>query len=119
MDAWQVRCKAQGLSLTAPRRAVLRALLEHDGADAVALLRRARLHHAGTSIGTVYRFMRELERAGLARAEAQAHGRMRWHSAAAQSPDLAKELGPLLAQLREFLARLETLATTAHIGHRG
>jgi Fe2+ or Zn2+ uptake regulation protein len=119
MDAWQARCGALGLSLTAPRRAVLQALLEHDGADAVALLQRARLRHAGTSIGTVYRFMRELERAGLVHAQAQAHGRMRWHAVAAYAPDLATELTPLLAQLREFLIRLETLAAAAHIVHRG
>ena len=115
MDAWEARCKASGLAVTAPRRAVLRALLERDGVDAVELLQHARAHHAGTSVGTVYRFMRELERLGLVRAEAQPHGRLRWHAHAPPSPP-ADELRPLLAQLREFVARLETLIAASHTG---
>ncbi len=115
MDAWQARCEAQGLALTAPRLAVLHGLLESDGADAIELLQRARLRHAGTSIGTVYRYMRELERAGLVRAEAQPHGRLRWHADAPPKP-LADELRPLLAQLREFVVKLEALMAARHVG---
>ena len=115
MEAWQARCKALGLAVTAPRRAVLLALLERDGTDAVALLQRARLHHAGTSVGTAYRFMRELERTGLVRAEARPHGRLHWHAAASPAP-LADELRPLLAQLRAFIVRLESLIDTRHTG---
>lgn len=112
LAAWQARCKASGLSITTPRRAVLRTLLEQDGMDAVALLQRARTHHAGTSVGTVYRFMRELERLGLAHAKAQAHGRMRWYLGVAPAPAASSSLpdiGRLVAQLREFLRQLEAL----------
>jgi Fe2+ or Zn2+ uptake regulation protein len=115
MDAWQARCKALGLAVTAPRRAVLRALLERGGTDAVELLQRARAHHAGISFGTVYRFMRELERVGLVRAEAQPHGRLRWHADASPASP-ADELRPLLAQLREFIVRLESLLGARHTG---
>ena len=115
MDAWVARCKALGLAVTAPRRAVLHALLEGDGVDAIELLQRARVYHAGTSVGTVYRFMRELERAGFVRAQAQPHGRLRWHADLSPAP-LADELRPLLAQLREFVVRLETLVAARHTG---
>lgn len=55
------------------------ALLEHETAvDAVALLITARKHYARASIGTVYRFMRELERHELVEASNTLHGRIHW-----------------------------------------
>jgi len=79
LEALEERCRQAGLPVTAPRRAVLAALAAQTlPADAIALLMLARRHHARASIGTVYRFMRELERCGLVRAHSQAHGRIHW-----------------------------------------
>jgi Fe2+ or Zn2+ uptake regulation protein len=108
---WQQRCKAQGLALTASRNAILHALLAQAQAqDAVPLLQAAQVHHAATSIGTVYRFLRELEQRGLVDTYAQAHGRMRWQlrdetlSAAAQTTG---EIRQMVAQVQDFLRALE------------
>jgi Fe2+ or Zn2+ uptake regulation protein len=108
---WQQRCKAQGLALTASRNAILHALLtQSEAQDAVPLWQAAQVHHAATRIGTVYRFLRELEQRGLVDAYAQAHGRMRWQlrdetlSAAAQG---AGEIRQMVAQMQDFLRTLE------------
>jgi Fe2+ or Zn2+ uptake regulation protein len=120
---WQQRCKSHGLVLTASRNAILQALLAQPSAqDAVPLLQAAQVHHAATSIGTVYRFLRELEQRGLVDAYAQAHQRTRWQlrdeaiSTAAQS---AGELRQMLAKVQDFLRTLEQMglaeASTARI----
>ena len=70
------------------------------------MLQAARVEHAGTSLGTTYRFLRELELHGLARAQPQPHGRMRWHLVDT-SPDAHDGLRPLLRQLRQVLHELE------------
>lgn len=76
---WLAHCAARGLRLTAPRTAILAALHEAGRPlDAVALFQLARPRHAGLSLGTVYRLLRELETLALARPEAQPHGRTRW-----------------------------------------
>jgi DNA-binding PadR family transcriptional regulator len=113
LAGWQQRCKAQGLALTASRKAILRALLEQtEPRDAVPLLQAAQVHHAGTSIGTVYRFLRELEQRGLLDAHLQAHGRTRWQlretglSSAAQT---AGDIRRMVAQVQDFLRTLEQL----------
>lgn len=68
-----------GLRATPPRMAIWQALREADEElDAVALLRRAQAIQARTSLGTVYRFLRELEQHGLASSRAVAHERSRW-----------------------------------------
>jgi|GEM_PF-2245338 len=119
---WQQRCKAQGLALTASRNAILLALLaQADAQDAVPLLQAAQAHHPATSIGTVYRFLRELEQRGLVDAYVQAHARTRWQlrdetlSAAAQT---AGGIRQIVAQVQDFLHALEQMglaeATTAH-----
>jgi Fe2+ or Zn2+ uptake regulation protein len=108
---WQRRCQAQGLGLTASRSAILRALLEQSEAhDAVPLLQAAQMHHPRTSIGTVYRFLRELEQRGLAEGYAQAHGRTRWQlcdtrlTAAAQA---ANDIRRAVARVQDLLHTLE------------
>jgi Fe2+ or Zn2+ uptake regulation protein len=110
---WQQRCKAHGLALTASRNAILHALLTQATAqDAVPLLQAAQIHHPATSIGTVYRFLRELEQRGLVDAHVQAHERTRWQlraealSATAQS---AGEIRQMVAQMRDFLHTLEQM----------
>lgn len=106
---WEARCKEYGMAFTAPRRAILRALLDAPAPlDAVATLQGARGIHPGTSLGTTYRFLRELELHGLAHAQPQPHGRMRWQLAAG-SPPAIDELRPLLRQLRRILHELDRL----------
>ena len=113
LRGWQRRCQAQGLTLTAPRNAILNALLEQaEARDAVPLLQAAQLHHPGTSIGTVYRFLRELELRGLVDAHAQSHGRTRWQlrtttpSTAAQA---ANDIRRMVAQAQDYLCALEQM----------
>lgn len=109
-EQWQARCKTHGLLVTVPRKAILTALLEQEGScDAVALLQYARMHYPGVSMGTVYRFMRELEKLGFAQARAQAHGRIRWRLC--ESPELSgpPEIRHLLTQVEDFLHELEQL----------
>jgi len=68
-----------GMRATPPRVAIWQVLNESsDELDAVALLRRAQVIEARTSLGTVYRFLRELEQHGLASSRAVAHERSRW-----------------------------------------
>jgi hypothetical protein len=109
LASWEARCREHGLAFTAPRRAILRVRLEARAPlDAVAVLQGAREVHPGTSLGTTYRFLRELELHGLARAQPQPHGRMRWQLAVGPQP-VADELRPLLLQLRHVLRELERL----------
>jgi Fe2+ or Zn2+ uptake regulation protein len=97
--------------MTAPRRAILAALVESDRPDdAVALLQAACRHHPPTRIGTVYRFLRELERAGLVRAEARPPRRTRWQLAEPAAPDAARVLE--LRQVQDFLRELDRLGLT-------
>lgn len=123
LAAWQQRCQAQGLSLTASRRAILRALMEqHEARDVVPLLQAAQLHHAQTSIGTLYRFLRELEQRGLVDAYAQPHGRMHWQlrefepfPAAFPAPDVRR----ILRQAQEFLRRLACTGLAEPVSSHG
>lgn len=111
--ALQRRCKAQGLVLTASRNAILSALLEqHEAHDAVPLLQAAQAHRSHTSIGTVYRFLRELEQRGLVDAQVQPHGRTRWRlrdGALADAAHTAGDVRNMVAQVRAFLKTLEQL----------
>jgi Fe2+ or Zn2+ uptake regulation protein len=111
--ALQHRCKAQGLVLTASRDAILRALLEqHEARDAVLLMQAAQAHHLHTSIGTVYRFLRELEHRGLVDAHLQPHGRTRWHVRDAALADAAitgDDIRNIVAQVQAFLKTLKRL----------
>jgi DNA-binding MarR family transcriptional regulator len=113
LSALQRRCKAQGLVLTSSRNAILSALLEqHEARDAVPLLQAAQAHHSQTSIGTVYRFLRELEQRGLVDAHVQPHGRTRWHlrdTALADAAHTANDIRSMLAQVQAFLKTLEQL----------
>lgn len=113
LHALQQRCKAQGLVLTLSRNAILNALLEQSvSRDAVLLLQAAQAHHPATSIGTVYRFLRELEQRGLIDAFAQPHGRTRWQlrEHALSSPALAaNDIRQMVAQVQDFLHSLEQL----------
>ncbi|MFZ0872118.1 MAG: transcriptional repressor [Rhodanobacter sp.] len=113
LAAWEARCKSLGLLVTAPRRAILTSLLRLDQSlHAVTLLQAAREHHAGTSIGTVYRFLRELEQLGLVYTEAQPNSRCRWRLR--DSPEVTPEQSPaviraMLRQVQSFLRDLEKL----------
>jgi AcrR family transcriptional regulator len=113
LATWEARCKSLGLMMTAPRRAILIAMLGLDQSiDAVTLLQAAREYHAGTSIGTIYRFLRELEQLGLVYIETQPHSRCRWRLC--DSPLTAPEQGPgniraMLRQVQGFLRDLEKL----------
>jgi len=67
------------LRATPPRLAIWQALHEaNQELDAVDVLRRAQIIEPRTSLGTVYRFLRELEQHGLASPRAVAHERSRW-----------------------------------------
>ncbi|GAB2572760.1 hypothetical protein ISP15_04010 [Dyella jejuensis] len=108
---WQQRCKAQGLTLTVSRRAMLRACVEAQAAcDAVSLLVAAQRYHPGVSIGSVYRFLRELNRRGLLQAQAQPHARTLWQLRHPASTDAAQDAGDirrLLLQVQDLLHALE------------
>ena len=109
---WEARCKSLGLLVTAPRRAILMAMLRIDQTvDAVTLLQAAREHHAGTSIGTVYRFLRELEQLGLVRTLTQPHSRCRWHLSDSPQglPEASGNIRLMLRQIQSFLRDLEKL----------
>jgi hypothetical protein len=111
--AWEARCKSLGLLITLPRRAILAAMLELGTAhDAVKLLQAARKHHAATSLGTVYRLLRELEQLGLAQVQVPAHGRCHWrlHDSPATTPEQpAGNVRGMLKQVQHFLRELEKL----------
>jgi DNA-binding MarR family transcriptional regulator len=113
LSVWQQRCQAQGLSLTAPRNAILSALLEQTEArDAVPLLQAAQAHYPGTSIGTVYRFLRELEQRGLVDAHALPHSRTRWQlraTALSTAAQAASDIRRMVAQAQEYLRTLEQM----------
>ncbi len=65
---WDERLQAEGYRLTAPRRAVLRALAGSGRPVAVAELHElARRHHARLGLVTVYRTLEVLEGLGLVR----------------------------------------------------
>jgi len=71
-----------GLRATPPRLAIWQVLHEaNDEPDAVDLLRRAQSLEPRTSLGTVYRFLREMELLGMATAAPVTHGRARWRLA--------------------------------------
>lgn len=77
-DITQVLARV-GMRATPPRLAIWRVLHEAgDEPDAVELLCRAQRIEPRTSLGTVYRFLRELEQHGLASSRAVAHERSRW-----------------------------------------
>jgi Fe2+ or Zn2+ uptake regulation protein len=77
-DIHQVLARV-GMRATPPRLAIWQALLDAgDEPDAVALLCRAQRIEPRTSLGTVYRFLRELEQHGLASSRPVAHERARW-----------------------------------------
>jgi Fe2+ or Zn2+ uptake regulation protein len=121
LGAWQQRCKAQGLALTVSRKAILRALLQQtEACDAVPLLQAAQAYHPGTSIGTVYRFVRELEQRGLVDAHTQPHGRTRWQLREASLSSAAQAAGDIrrmVAQMQDFLRALEQMGLAETADH--
>jgi hypothetical protein len=104
-DALLERCKARDLLITAPRRAVLMALAGAAGPlDAVACLQLAQRHYPATGLGTVYRFLRELEKLGILHASVPVHGRRQWQAHVPPSiDDTATETVRLLAQIAACL----------------
>jgi predicted ArsR family transcriptional regulator len=110
LASWELRCKAQGLSVTASRRAILAAMLQSGAAcDAVTLLLAAQEHRASTSIGTVYRFLRELEQRGLVDVQAAPHARCHWRLRDESPASSPAEVSDMLDQLQDFLRDMETL----------
>ncbi|MEP6897379.1 MAG: hypothetical protein ABI870_02500 [Rhodanobacter sp.] len=79
LAAWEHRCRSHGLSITSSRRATLIGMLQSDAiCDAAGWLLMARQRHADIRLGNVCRFLRELERCGLAEVETMVHSRCRW-----------------------------------------
>jgi Fe2+ or Zn2+ uptake regulation protein len=115
----QQRCKTQGLVLTPPRNAILSALLDQSACrDAVSLLQAAQVYYSATSIGTVYRFLRELDQRGLIDAFAQPHGRTRWQlrqPALPQTGASATDMHQMVAQVQDFLRTLEQLGLAEYV----
>ncbi|OOG38120.1 transcriptional repressor [Rhodanobacter sp. C05] len=108
--AWEARCKSLGMLMTAPRRAILAAMLQLGHAhDAVTLLQAAREHHAATSIGTVYRWLRELKQLGLIEVQLQPHGRTRWRLHDATPEQVTGSIHMMMLQVQHFLRELEKL----------
>lgn len=106
-------CRERGLPLTAPRRAILHALLQQQAMiDAIALQQIAREQHAPTSLGTVHRFLRELHAWPLVQAHVPAHGRTRWRlqPPSAPMPSACPEVETMWLQpLRTFMHELESI----------
>jgi Fe2+ or Zn2+ uptake regulation protein len=115
LATWEELCQSFGLLMTAPRRAILNAMSTTDAPrDAVTLLQAAREHHAATSMGTVYRLLRELEHHGLACAQARPHARLRWCLADVPHKDDLSRAGSnsprvVQQQVQSFLHHLEKL----------
>jgi hypothetical protein len=110
LAGWEARCRSLGLRVTAPRRGILTAMLRLDQSiDAVTLLQAAREHHAGTRIGTIYRFLRELEQLGLVHAETQPHSRCRWRLRDFPQGAAEQGAGSIRAMLRQVQSVLRDL----------
>jgi hypothetical protein len=116
---WATRFQSLGLLMTAPRRAILVAMSASNAPrDAVTLLLAARVHHAATSLGTVYRLLRELEHCGLAVAHAHPHKRLQWRLAEPLQVDISREhpspgdLQRMQEQMQGFLRDLEKMGLT-------
>ena len=68
LQAWETELRGLGYRVTAPRRAVLRALARaHRPLSVAELHKRGKAQYARLGLVTVYRTLRVLERAGLAR----------------------------------------------------
>ena len=88
--AWVARLQTEGYRLTAPRRAVIKALAETAvGLNPAAILRRARRHHPKTGLVTVYRTLDVLSACGAVRKVHQPDG---CHSYALASPGHAHHI---------------------------
>lgn len=83
-QAWEAKLRGLGYRLTAPRRAVLRALARaHRPLSVSDLHERAKAQHARLGLVTVYRTLQVLEARGLAR---RIHEQGACRSFAASSP---------------------------------
>lgn len=99
-DGTEVLVRA-GLRATAPRLAIWQSLCEADDEpDAVELLRRAAIIEPRTSLGTVYRFLRELEQRGLAASRPIAHERARWRTGPADDASTPRDPEAIAAVAR-------------------
>lgn len=99
-DAHAVLAQA-GLRATPPRLAIWRVLRDaNDEPDAVDVLRRAQSLEPRTSLGTVYRFLRELESLGLAKSRPVAHQRSRWQLVGTSVTDQSSESAAATAVAR-------------------
>jgi Ferric uptake regulator family len=109
-----------GLRATPPRLAIWQTLCAaDDGPDAVELLRRAATIEPRTSLGTVYRFLRELEQRGLAFSRPIAHQRARWHAGTAddttatpRDPEAVAAVARLAAAFGYRLVPMPNMAST-------
>lgn len=82
------RCKALGLRITGPRRAILQVLgASDDHPDVEELHRRVGAVEPGISLATVYRTMNLLESHGLIERHSFASGRARFETAAQEHHD--------------------------------
>lgn len=94
-----------GMRATPPRLAI--GCVLHDASDepdAVVILCRAQHLEPRTSLGTVYRFLRELEQLGLAASRAMAHGRARWRWLDANDTNAMSPTSPALSAIEQLAA---------------
>lgn len=103
------KCIDAGVSMTAARRAILRALEDsEDHPDAIMLHARAKTFDPTIAQATVYRTMRALEREGLVKKHDFGNGRARYEVAEKDQHDHLINLGT--GEVVEFHdADLETL----------
>ncbi|WP_199099154.1 transcriptional repressor [Dyella sp. ASV21] len=103
-DAREMLARA-GWRVTPPRVAIWQVLCDAtDEPDAVEILRRARLWEPRTSLGTVYRFLRDLEQRGLAACRLLPHQRARWRIGSPE-PSAAPQGDPVtLAAITQLAA---------------
>lgn len=101
MDDANAALLQAGMRATPARLAIWRSLREaEDEPDAVELMRRARTLEPRTSLGTVYRFLRELEQQGLASARPVPHERARWRFGGGVDAPAARDPAALTAVAR-------------------
>ncbi len=84
--------------------------------DAVGWLLAAQQHHAATSLGSVYRFLREMEQRGFVEVEAKPHSRCRWRLKDLMPTLPSGELQAMLEPLQAFLRDMEALGLAEALG---
>lgn len=118
------RCRELGLRLTAPRQAILRALIEaEDHPDVEELHRRVVAREPGINIATVYRTVNTLAEHGLIERHSFSDGRARYealpethhdHFINLDSGEVIEFRSEAIERIQEEIARKYGFAIVSH-----